>query len=438
MTRPRDHRYPTPRTLAAVALVLLGTGLAASVAVTVPWPPLPHSGDVPATPAADFTRAELSRARSFYGQLRPLSYGSLGVQLVVLLALGLTPLGGRVVAAAGRPLGGHSTAQIAGGGAVISLILELADLPLRLRAETVLQEYGVSTQSWAAWWAELAKSLGLRTGLLVGALLALYGVIRALPRLWWAPAAVGAALLVVASSAVYPAVVESLFGSFRPMERSELRGELLALAEEDGVPVQRVLVVDASRRTTAMGAYVSGFGPTRRLVVYDTLLRSASPREVKLIVAHELGHTQHRDVLAGTLIGGVGAAAGICLLYLLTSWEPLVRRAGVLAMRDPRSLVLVLLLATVLSTLTTPAQRLISRQIEVRADVHALNLTRDPAGYAHVQRELAVRNVSPLRWGPVEYWLYATHPSAAQRIALSREWARSRNLPAPAPLAPHR
>ncbi len=429
---------PSGRGVAAAALAVLAGGCTAAVALTTPWHPLAASGDAAVAAAADFTRAEILRARSFYGVMRPLSYGSLAVGLLVLAVLGLTPLGARVVTAVARPVGGHGFWQVALGAVAVSLIHRIALVPFGVRAEILQREYGLSTQSWTGWGVDVAKSFGLEAGLLVLAFLGLYGLMRVAPRLWWAPAAAGGFVLVVVVSFVYPVAVAPVFNSFRPMERGELRSELLALAEEDGVPVQRVLIADASTRTTAVNAYVSGFGATRRIVVYDTLLRSAPPRKVKLIVAHELGHAENRDVMYATLVGGLAVATGVCAAYLVTGWAPLRRRAGVSSVRQPRALALVLLTFSVLSTLSLPVQNLVSRQIEARADVHALNLTEDPVAYARMQRRLAVRNLAPLTPGPVAYYLYATHPTAPERITLSREWARTHGEPVPPPLAPSR
>src|SRR5207248_550589 len=131
-----------------------------------------------------------------------------------------------------------------------------------------------------------------------------------------------------------PVLVEPVFNRFTPMPPGPLRTDLLALAARDGVPVRDVLVADASRRTRAVNAYVSGLGPIRRIVVYDTLLDQAPPAEVESVVAHELGHAKDNDVLTGTLIGALGAAAAVCGLYLLGSWTALLRRAGVARRRS--------------------------------------------------------------------------------------------------------
>ncbi len=185
-----------------------------------------------------------------------------------------------------------------------------------------------------------------------------------------------------------------------------------------------VLVADASRRTRAVNAYVSGLGPTRRVVVYDTLLREATPAEVTSVVAHELGHAKDRDVWTGTLLGALGAAAAVVALYLLGSWTPLLRLAGVDSIAQPRAFPLLIALVTVAGLLATPVQALVSRRIEARADAHALALTGDPATFEAMQRRLAGVNLAdpdPPRW---EYLWSATHPSTVERMAAARAYAR--------------
>jgi STE24 endopeptidase len=249
-------------------------------------------------------------------------------------------------------------------------------------------------------------------------------VTRLAPRWWWAFAAAGAAALVALLSFVLPVVVEPVFNRFTPMAAGPLRTELLDLAARDGVPVRDVLVADASRRTRAVNAYVSGYGPTRRIVVYDTLLREGTPDEVVSVVAHELGHAARDDVLAGTLVGAAQAAAGVIVLFLLGSWTPLLHAAGVDGIAQPRAVALVVALAAVGGLLAGPAQAALSRRIEARADQHALVLTGRPDAFEAMQRRLATVNLAdpdPPRW---EYLLFATHPSTVERIAAARAFAR--------------
>jgi STE24 endopeptidase len=258
-------------------------------------------------------------------------------------------------------------------------------------------------------------------------------------RRWWLAGAVLAAAAVVVGSFVYPVLIEPLSTRFTPMAAGPQRQELLQLAQRDGVRVDDVLVADASRRTTAENAYVSGLGSTRRIVVYDTLLSGATPQEVKLVVAHELGHVAAHDVRLGTTLGALGAAASV----LAGSWllegdgrrrRALLRRSGARGLGDPGVIALVLALAAVGSFVVAPASTLVSRRIEARADVHALDLTRDVEGFAQMQRRLAVTNLSDLQPSWWQTAFFATHPSPPWRVAMARAWAQQHGLPGPRPV----
>jgi len=215
-----------------------------------------------------------------------------------------------------------------------------------------------------------------------------------------------------------------VFNSFKPLPAGQLRTDLLAMAARDHVPVKDVLVADASRRTTSLNAYVSGYGSTPRIVVYDTLVKTATPAEVELIVAHELGHAKRMDVLHGTLLGALGSAAGVCALALLLSWTPLLRRAGASSVGDPRIIPLLLFVVALSTQLLAPVTNVMSRRIEARADVHSLDLTRDPSTFIDSEKTLARTNLGDLDPNPFAFFMFASHPSTTQRIATAREWAR--------------
>lgn len=430
---PRTVPGAVPRWGAVLGLLLAGAALVVTAALTTPWSPLPGrvpGGRVTADAAADFPRSEVSREAAFHRAVRPPAYLSLALGLVVGAALGLTPLGARLISAVSGPLGGGWLSRAVLGGLAVAVLGRLITLPLDAWAEAVLRRYGLSTQDWPAWLGDQARSLGITAVVLSVAVAGFYGLARAAPRSWWLPVAVAGAVLVFLASFLYPVVVEPVFNRFTPLPAGELRTSLLNLARQDDVPVHDVLVADASRRTTALNAYVSGYGRTRRIVIYDTLLR-ASPDEVRLVVAHELGHAKRNDVLHGTILGALGMAFAVCLIYLAMSWAPLLRRAGVESAGDPRSVALLLFLATALTFAGTPAENLISRRIEARADVHSLDLTRDPVTFIASERRLARTNLSDLYPNPVVYGLFASHPSTPERIALARNWARLHGVAVP-------
>ncbi|WP_243711028.1 M48 family metallopeptidase [Actinomadura sp. KC216] len=443
----------TPRIAAAVAAGVLFAAVATVLALTTPWNPLPGAvpgGRAEPDPALDFSPPEIARSKAFDSALTPPAYSGLVVGLILIFALGFTPLGARfigwVTARTRRRFLRVIVATLA-----LTALLRAAGLPFDIWSESVLRRYGLSTQSWPAWLVDQLKSLAVTWVIYTIALLLLYAVVRRFPRYWWTGAAAGGFLLVVLVSFIYPIAVEPVFNKFHSLQQGPLRTELLAMAERDGVPVEDVLVADASRRTTSLNAYVSGFGSTRRIVLYDTLLKSP-PARVKSIVAHELGHAKRDDVLYGTLVGALGIAGAMCLLYLLMTSPRLLRRAGVApgappadgsggaagprsgGAADPRSIALVLALVAAGTQLGAPVQNLVSRRIEARADAHALDLTRDPATFVSMQHELSVRNISDLNPDAMEHLLWMTHPSGPDRIAMARTWARLHHVPEPPPL----
>jgi STE24 endopeptidase len=414
----------TPRTWATGTFVLLIVLLAVVAAVTIPWhrPPAARADQVAAF--GELPRDQVARAREFRAELRPGSYGSMAVGLLCALVLGLTPLGAWLVTQAGRPFGGSWVAQALLGGLLVGLVGEVVTVPLAAWRHTIVVRYGISTQTWGAWGVDLLKSWAV--GAVIGglALLAFYAIAHFAPRWWWAFGAVGAAGLVVVLSFVLPVLVEPVFNKFTPMAAGQLRTDLLELAARDGVPVRDVLVADASRRTRAVNAYVSGLGPTRRIVVYDTMLSEATPDEVVSVAAHELGHAKDNDVLIGTVLGALGTAVAVIALYLLGAWAGLLRLAGVDSIAEPRAVALMLAVVTVTGLLAGPAQAFVSRRIECRADEHALRLTGEPTTFEAMQRRLSTVNLAdpdPPAW---EHVLFASHPSTVERMAAARAYAR--------------
>ncbi|MCU1589431.1 MAG: yhfN [Frankiales bacterium] len=411
------------RPAVVVTLLVLLVAFGAAVLLTVPWTVLP--GAAPHVDIAhDFTKAEVAREVAYHSAIRPPAYASLVLGLVLAGVLALTPFGARIVTGVARPAGGGFVAQVVLGTLALTAIGRLATLPLDALAERVLRRYGLSTQSWSGWLLDAVKGLGVATVMTSLVLLAVLGLVRYAPRTWWAWAAGVTAAFVILGSFVYPLLVEPVFNSFTSLPAGQLRSDLLSMAARDHVPVKDVLVADASRRTTSLNAYVSGFGSTRRIVLYDTLVKDATPAEVELIVAHELGHAKRQDVLHGTLLGALGSAAGVCALALLLSWTPLLRRAGASSPGDPRVIPLLLFVVAFASLLFAPATNLISRRIEARADVHSLDVTRDVPTFVASEQRLARTNLSDLDPNPFLYAMFSTHPTSPQRIALAREWAR--------------
>jgi STE24 endopeptidase len=404
------------------------------VALSTPWQAVarPPGGRVPVDVAADFDAAYLHKENAYHHQLWPAVLGGLAATLLATLLLGLTPLGAQLVRAAARPLRGGWWARLLIGTVAITALIRVASLPFDVWRQHLQRNAGIVVQSWSGFLADVAIGYGISLVAALIAALVFFGLVRWVRR-WWIPGAVIAALLVVAISFVYPLVVEPAFNSFSRMPDGPLRSSLLQLAADDHVSVSDVLVADESKRSTRLNAYVSGIGASRRIVVFDTTLNKLPPEQIRAIIAHELGHVKRNDVLHGTAEGALAAGAAVCLVFVLVQSPRLCRRAGVADVRDPSSLALLLALVAVLGALTSPAELLVSRRVEARADAHSLTLTHDPGTLIAMQRQIAETNLADLDPPWPEVWFYATHPTGPQRIAQARTWAKLHGLPIPPP-----
>lgn len=410
------------RRVSLIVAVLGGVAFVVLAAVLVPWHWLP-GGHVQAVPADSvFSKAQIERGEHVSGMLRHTAWASLALGLVVALVLGCTRLGSRLVGA----IPGPWPVKIALGTLAVSVIGALVVLPLSWRSQRIDLRHGLSRQSWSSWLQDQALAVLVATVFTAIALIVVVGIARKAPRTWPAWAAGATIGLTFLGSFAYPVVVEPLFNDFTSMPAGQLRTDILALAEKEHVHISDVLVADASRRTTRLNAYISGFGSTRRVVVYDTMLTGMPRDQVEVVIAHELGHARHHDVLIGTLLGAAGSACGVGLLGLLLGSRRLRRRAGTAGMADPRSVPLLMALAAVGMLLASPVQNTISRGVEARADRAALEATGNTDAFVAMQRNLALRSLAdptPPRWS--QFW-FGSHPTALQRIGMAEELARER------------
>ena len=389
-------------------------------AVFVPWQWVPGGHLVKVRPDQVFSAHQIARAEHYSGTQRHLGWASLAVSFFVSLLLGLTPVGRRLLGW----LRGPWWVRVALGCLLVLVIGVVVTLPFAWRSREVELHYGLTRQSAAGWWHDLGMSLLVSWVFTAIGLLVVIGIARWRPRTWPLWTAVLAALLAMVGSWVYPVVVEPLFNDFKPMPPSHLRSRIMQLAAKEHVHISDVLIADASRRTTTLNAYVSGFGDTRRVVVYDNLLRDLPEKQIEVVVAHELGHAAHQDVLLGTGLSAVGAAFGVGLLGLILADRRVLRWARVRSAGDPVAVALLLALMTIGSLAASPIENTISRAIEARADRASLAATGDYRDFIAMQRELAVHSLAdptPPAWS--QFW-FGSHPTALQRIGMARALQR--------------
>jgi STE24 endopeptidase len=385
--------------------------------------------------AQDFTPEQIERSRAYQRDVRPLRLVSTLLGLAVPLLLGLTPAGAGLVEAAGDVGGGGWVATAILGSLALSLLGLLIRIPLSMWGETISRRWGLSKRSWGLFAADTAKGFVIGAVLTAAAIVGFYALLRNAGDAWWVWAALAAAGFAVLGSFIMPVLIEPLFNKFRPLPDGPLRDRLMALVDQSGLKVKEILVSDSSKRTTAANAYVSGFGRTRRLVVWDTTTDSLDTDEVAAVAAHELGHAAKRDVLVGTALGAVGAALGVAVLAAALHWSPLLDAAGVTYAADPRSQALLRAILVVIGLAGEPWGLAYSRFVEARADGYALDLFGDPEAIVRMERALAVQNIADLNPRRYEILLRYTHPPIPARIAHARRWAAERGVTIPKPLS---
>ncbi len=374
----------------------------------------PRSGVLPVAPVSArsyFSAADIERARAYGRPQLALYAGQLALQAGLLALLVVRPPR-RLAGAFRRPLpAGAAT------GAGLAVALTLVTLPLGAVAEQRARDFGLSTQSWASWAGDQGKGLGIEVVLAgAGAALAL-ALIRRFPRRWWLPGSAGVVAIGAAFLLAGPLLLDPLFNSFPPLKPGPVRSDVLAVARRAGVRVDRVLVVDASRRTSATNAYVTGLGAAKRVVLYDNLLRDFSRDEVRLVVAHELGHVHYRDVPRGLLFLALVAPFGTLAVQRLS--ERLSPQRGA-----PGALPALVLALTLVSMPMTWLSNGLSRRVEARADSFALLRTGEPRPFVGFEQRIARTNLAdpdPPGW---LVFLLGTHPPSVERIGAAVAYER--------------
>jgi STE24 endopeptidase len=284
------------------------------------------------------------------------------------------------------------------------------------------RQYGMSNQGLAGWLGDQAK--GLVITLIFGTLaaVAIYAVIRKLPKTWWLWGSAVAIGFLIFQIAIGPTYLEPVFNKFYPLAESPLKQHILSLARANGIPVDQVYEFDASKQTTKMSAHVSGVAGSAQISLNDNLINRASPEEVQAVVGHEMGHYVLNHSYKGILALGVLIVIGFAFM----SWAfrrvtlKLGERWGFRDVGDIAGLPLLVALFSVYGLALTPLSNTITRSMEAEADAFGLNAARQPDGAAQAALHLAeYRKMQP---GPLEEVIFFDHPSGWNRIHRAMVW----------------
>ncbi|MDX9872770.1 MAG: M48 family metallopeptidase [Clostridia bacterium] len=301
------------------------------------------------------------------------------------------------------------------GAAVYSfllwLIINLINLPFSwLTSFYWSHRWGFSTQTLNGWWLDVAKSSAIDALLFTAGFALVFLLMKRFPQSWWLIGAIFFAVWLVIQSYLWPVLVSPLFNRFTPATDPALLAMVGELSQKAGVPVDEVLIMDASSRTTKANAYFAGLGRTKRIVLYDTLLGDYPFDEVKAVVGHEMAHWKQGHIMKGLLYG---SAASFVLWFALFM---LYRRTVPGAQASIHGLALLLLFFNLVSFIGSPVESAISRQMEREADRVGVELTGDIQGAVGLQIDLAQKNLSDIAPPAFVVWYGYSHPDAVSRI----------------------
>jgi len=308
------------------------------------------------------------------------------------------------------------------------VVVQILQLPLDYYTGFHLEHrYALSNQSFGAWVGDLLKSLGVTFvfALIIAAIG--YAVIRRRPRTWWAWMGIGSVPFLIFIMVIAPVVITPLFYDTKPMEEGKLKTQILDLAARSGIPDSRVFVVNASKDTKKLSAYVTGLGQTQRIVLYDNLIGAMAPAEILFVLGHEMGHYLLHHIW-------IGLAFAVCFIFLAGYISHRVM-ARVIAANQSRfgfdrlssfaSLPLIFLCFGICGFVSSPVFNGLSRYTEHQADIFGLDRTGDGVVAASAFEKLAAVNLAnPDPSGFIKFWLY-DHPPLSERVRFARSY-RSR------------
>ncbi|QNL19878.1 M48 family metallopeptidase [Hyphobacterium sp. CCMP332] len=307
--------------------------------------------------------------------------------------------------------------------AIYTIVTTLILFPLTLWQGYFREHaYGLSTMSLGGWLNE--QAIGLVTGVIMAAifLTIFYLVLGLARRAWWIWGAGVSVILLAVAIFISPVYIDPLFNEYQPMEEGELRDDILALADANGIPADNVYVFDVSRQSNRITANVNGLFGTTRIALSDTLIDNTDPDEVLAVMGHEMGHYALNHLWEMFIIFAVVLAIGFAFTDRLFAFVNgrFGKSWGVSGISDIAGLPLLAACLSVYFFIATPVFNTVIRTNEAEADIFGLNAAREPDGFATAALRLAsYRKIDPGRW---EEFIFFDHPSGRARIAMSMQW----------------
>jgi STE24 endopeptidase len=316
---------------------------------------------------------------------------------------------------------------------LLILTIDLFDLPLRIYWHALSLRYEQSVQRWGSWLVDWLKGEALGVGLAILLVMVLYIAMRRSPRRWWFYSWMASLLLLLFLFFISPWFIDPLFNHFEPLanQHPQLVASIENLTQRAGVPIpaERIFLMRASEKTNAINAYVTGFGASKRVVMWDTTIAKTTSEEALFVVGHELGHYVLGHVTTGFAFFAVALLLASYIMFRALHWS--LERWGaqwrIYSSEDWASLVVILLIFQILTFISSPVANGFSRMQEHAADVYGLEIihglvpnSEEVAAHGfQVLGELDLSDPNPPTF--ITFWLYS-HPPLAERLVFAHTY----------------
>ena len=301
---------------------------------------------------------------------------------------------------------------------VLALLSGILDIPFSLYSTFVIEKkYGFSTITVRLWITDLVKGLlisGILSGILLGAMLAL---VYYAEHTWWLWAWLFFSAFQMLILWLYPVLIAPLFNKFELIDNEALKDAIIALMAKVGLKTSGVFQVDAGKRSKHTNAYFTGFGKTKRIVLYDTLLKSHASEEILSVLAHEAGHWKKKHIIKQLIITETFSLVFLYLVYRLIDWSLLYQTFGFAEKIPYVGLLLTAALFGPAAFFLTPIGAALTRRFEREADDFCNNLVGTTVPMINALKRLAKDNLANLHPHPFYAWFYYSHPPLTERIA---------------------
>jgi STE24 endopeptidase len=347
------------------------------------------------------------------------------VDVVLVFALDLGPTLDDAVSGAPWPV---RLVFVAG---VFGLVAQVIQLPFEWWATMVHDKrHGLSNQSVGLWAADQVKELVLGLVMVAALLVPVYAAVRNIDT-WWLIGGLIFFGIALVFNFVYPVVIMPRFNKFTPMPEGELRTRIEEIATLAETSIEGVYTMDGSKRSRRGNAFVAGFGPTKRVVVFDTMLDFPID-QIAQVVAHEIGHYRLNHIPKTFPLAGLQMLISLAFVQYVGGSDTVLGWAGVDDLGDPAAVPVFLMAFGLPSFVLGLVSAWVSRRNEREADLEALELLGDPTNFVAMWPRFVEQNKADLEPGPWERW-NASHPGTAERMQFGLDWAAMNDVPAERP-----